>query len=121
MLVFCLYLYLYLGSFKFCDLDGDGWITRTDLFNSIELIHQLMGNMFQLNMNAEPIESDDDAAEETSHRPHGDTFTPENRTNYLFKLMDEDEDGRADYTDFKRTVLNDAEIIQGFLVYDGVI
>lgn len=50
-----------------------------------------------------------------------ETFTPQNRAKYLFTLMDEDSDGRADYNDFKRVVLADAEIIRGFLVYDGVI
>lgn len=104
--------YLFLGSFKFCDLDGDGWIKKEDLLESIELIHQLMGNMFQL------TKSDIDT---TNSENYSDTFTPLNRTNYLFSLMDEDGDGRADYNDFKRTVLNDSEIIQGFLVYDGVI
>ena len=50
-----------------------------------------------------------------------ETFTPQNRAKYLFNLMDEDNDGKADYNDFKRVVLADAEIIRGFLVYDGVI
>ena len=50
-----------------------------------------------------------------------ETFTPQNRAKYLFNLMDEDKDGKADYNDFKRVVLADAEIIRGFLVYDGVI
>lgn len=50
-----------------------------------------------------------------------ETFTPQNRAKYLFNLMDEDNDGKADYSDFKRVVLADSEIIRGFLVYDGVI
>lgn len=114
-----------LGSFKFCDLDGDGWITKEDLLESIELIHQLMGNMFQLTKTMTSTNSEHLLEERTlgtsNDHQYTDTFTPQNRTNYLFSLMDEDADGRADYNDFKRTVLNDAEIIQGFLVYDGVI
>lgn len=106
-----------LGSFKFCDFDGDGWISKEDLLNSIELIHQLMGRMFQFQ--SKEADSLNDSSPDSDQI--NDTFTPLNRTNHLFTLMDEDGDGRADYNDFKRTVLNDAEIIQGFLVYDGVI
>lgn len=96
-------------------MDSDGWISREDLLESIELIHQLIGNMFQLRadtINDTVLQSDPSLY---------DTFTPQNRTSQLFTLMDEDADGKADFNDFKRTVLNDAEIIQGFLVYDGVI
>ena len=46
---------------------------------------------------------------------------PEIRAKILFDSMDSDSDGRASLEDFKRTVLNDSEIIQAFLVYDGVI
>lgn len=48
-------------------------------------------------------------------------FSPSTRTDHLFLIMDQDADGRADFADFKRTVLADPEIIQGFLVYDGVV
>lgn len=85
-------------------------ITKDDLLESIELIHHLMGAMFQFPATV-PETAEDDA----------NTFTPQTRSNHLFALMDEDNDGKADYIDFKRTVLSDAEIIQGFLVYDGVI
>lgn len=125
---------LILGSFKFCDIDADGWISREDLLESIELVHQLMGNMFQLtnNNNKRKPNSfhdgiDKEAEFEFSTLNNDDddddqeTFTPQNRTAHLFNLMDEDRDGKADYDDFKRTVLNEADIIQGFLVYDGVI
>lgn len=107
-----------LGSFKFCDLDSDGWISKEDLLDSIELIHQLIGNMFQLRGDANEEKHTDNAS---SSSLKNETFTPHNRTTHLFALMDEDADGKADFDDFKRTVLNDAEIIQGFLVYDGVI
>ena len=88
---------------------------------SIELIHQLMGNMFQLTINTDGGGSDCDATGRLSQSQNDDTFTPQNRTNHLFSLMDEDSDGKADFNDFKRIILNDASIIQGFLVYDGVI
>ena len=110
------------GSFKFCDVDSDGWISRDDLLESIELIHQLMGNMFQLtNSEGKTPTSSHETNAQCPESPQRDTFTPLNRTEHLFTLMDEDRDGKADYNDFKRTVLNDAEIIQGFLVYDGVV
>lgn len=82
-----------------------------------------MGNMFQLR--GDTIETDDTLLQQSGDPSPSsltnETFTPRNRTNHLFTLMDEDTDGKADFNDFKRTVLNDAEIIQGFLVYDGVI
>jgi Ca2+-binding EF-hand superfamily protein len=130
-----LFRFRFLGAFKFCDFNGDGWISREDLVESIELIHQLMGNMFNLTIknNVEPIEDINDentiiidtavtTATADNLLPNlEETFTPQNRAKYLFNLMDEDNDGKADYTDFKRVVLADSEIIRGFLVYDGVI
>jgi Ca2+-binding EF-hand superfamily protein len=98
-----------------------------------------MGNMFNLAIknNVEPIEDINDentiiidtavttavtTATADNLLPNlEETFTPQNRAKYLFNLMDEDNDGKADYTDFKRVVLADSEIIRGFLVYDGVI
>lgn len=125
-----LFILFVLGSFKFCDFDGDGWISIEDLIESIELIHQLMGNMFNLTIK-NAIEPIDDISEEseksldiislTSNTNLEETFTPQNRAKYLFNLMDDNNDGKADYNDFKRVVLADAEIIRGFLVYDGVI
>lgn len=88
-----------------------------------------MGNMFKLTLKT-CTSSIDDITESEEHTvaensvnfgSQEETFTPQNRARYLFTLMDEDNDGRADYTDFKRVVLADAEIIRGFLVYDGVI
>jgi Ca2+-binding EF-hand superfamily protein len=96
-----------------------------------------MGNMFNLTIknNVEPIEDINDentiiidtavttaTATADNLLPNlEETFTPQNRAKYLFNLMDEDNDGKADYSDFKRVVLADSEIIRGFLVYDGVI
>jgi Ca2+-binding EF-hand superfamily protein len=98
-----------------------------------------MGNMFNLAIknNVEPIEDINDentiiidtavttavtTATADNLLPNlEETFTPQNRAKYLFNLMDEDNDGKADYSDFKRVVLADSEIIRGFLVYDGVI
>lgn len=94
-----------------------------------------MGNMFNLTIKnpIEPIEDINDentiiidtavtTATADNLLPNlEETFTPQNRAKYLFNLMDEDNDGKADYTDFKRVVLADSEIIRGFLVYDGVI
>lgn len=39
----------------------------------------------------------------------------------LFALMDADGDGRASLEDFRRVALEDPEILQGFLLYDGVV
>ena len=125
-----LILLVIVGSFKFCDFDADGWISKDDLLESIELVHQLMGNMFQITVN-NAITSESTTVSNVSNATAGtsslntsttaDTFTPQSRTSHLFALMDEDGDGKADFNDFKRTVLNDASIIQGFLVYDGVV
>lgn len=125
-----LILLVIVGSFKFCDFDADGWISKDDLLESIELVHQLMGNMFQITVNND-ITSESTTVSNVSNATAGtsslntsttaDTFTPQSRTSHLFALMDEDGDGKADFNDFKRTVLNDASIIQGFLVYDGVV
>ena len=89
-----------------------------------------MGNMFNMAIKntIEPIEesTEENAADIidlniNTNTNLEETFTPQNRAKYLFNLMDEDNDGKADYNDFKRVVLADAEIIRGFLVYDGVI
>lgn len=119
---------LFVGSFKFCDFDADGWISKDDLLESIELVHQLMGNMFQITINSDITSestatnvSDTTGTSSLNTCTTADTFTPQSRTSHLFALMDEDGDGKADFNDFKRTVLNDASIIQGFLVYDGVV
>lgn len=89
-----------------------------------------MGNMFSMTLKTSPS-SIDDITESEEHTAAENqvnfssqeetTFTPQNRAKYLFTLMDVDNDGRADYADFKRVVLADSEIIRGFLVYDGVI
>lgn len=51
----------------------------------------------------------------------GSTAAFESRINDIFGQMDENQRGLVDYNDFKRVILNDSEIIQGFLLYDGVI
>lgn len=82
--------------------------------------------MFNLTLKSGPVSAIDDITEDitedfTSTGETDETFTPQNRAKYLFTLMDGDQDDKADYNDFKRVVLADAEIIRGFLVYDGVI
>lgn len=85
-----------------------------------------MGNMFQIitstSFNLSNSDSDSNLRErENENESVAATFTPQNRTEQLFRLMDQDTDGKANFEDFKRTVLEDAAIIQGFLIYDGVI
>lgn len=43
------------------------------------------------------------------------------RIQSIFALMDADGDGQADEEDFRRVALEDPEIVQGLLLYDGVI
>lgn len=81
--------------------------------NTIEPIEDINDETGDIGTSATTVNSNDLESEET--------FTPQNRAKYLFNIMDEDNDGKADYNDFKRVVLADAEIIRGFLVYDGVI
>lgn len=79
-----------------------------------------MGNMFQI-ITSSPFSLSNSDSNLVESSGEGLIFTPQNRTGQLFRLMDQDTDGRANFEDFKRTVLEDAEIIQGFLIYDGVI
>jgi Ca2+-binding EF-hand superfamily protein len=119
---------LFIGAFKFCDGDGDGWISFEDLVESVRLSQQLMGKMFDISSvdnGSESLSIDDDDSSilntNTNDDPSQSQQQPEIRAKILFDSMDSDSDGRASLEDFKRTVLNDSEIIQAFLVYDGVI
>lgn len=97
---------------------------------SVRLSQQLMGKMFDISSVDNGSESvsvnDDDSSilnTNTNDPSHSQSQQqqPEIRAKILFDSMDSDLDGRASLEDFKRTVLNDSEIIQAFLVYDGVI
>lgn len=83
----------------------------------MELTHHLMGNLFHSKTEQKtPLEDEESTDSEGANSP-----SIESRIETLFAEMDSDRDGKVDYGDFKRTVMADPDIIQGFLVYDGVI
>lgn len=110
--------FAFLGAFKFCDVDADGWISKTDLVGSMALVHHLMGNLFQVPSNSSKSQLEEEEGDLVNNSP---ALSIESRIETLFAEMDSDRDGKVDYGDFKRTVMADPDIIQGFLVYDGVI
>ena len=81
-----------------------------------------MGNIFKSNdQQIRPADHQNQTTQNSQNSPDSSIGIDHTRAQILFEQMDQDGDGRADYGDFKRSVLNDAEIIQGLLVYDGVI
>ena len=80
-----------------------------------------MGKMFTLTCDVPNHQENDVDATAVASPTNSYMEDPEFRAKSLFCSMDSDVDGRASLEDFKRAVLNDSEIIQAFLVHDGVI
>lgn len=87
-------LHLFVGAFRFCCEENGEWVTESSLQGVIGAFKLMIGDMFA---------------------------TPAEPSASLFALMDADGDGRASLEDFKRVALEDPEILQGFLLYDGVV
>lgn len=91
-------LFHVVGAFRFCDLDADGRVQVADLRAALNCALSLIGGMFSV-------------SSESAHA----------RVDAIFASMDADADGWAEEGDFSRVALEDPEILQGLLLYDGAI
>jgi len=82
-------------AFSLYDLDGDGYISNTEMLNIVNSIYEMVGNMLHL-----PKDED----------------TPQKRVNKIFNQMDADKDGRLTRDEFKEGSKMDPFIVQALTI-----
>ncbi|TPX54681.1 hypothetical protein PhCBS80983_g05845 [Powellomyces hirtus] len=87
-------------SFQLYDINNDGYVTREEMYQIVEAIYKMVGNMVKL-----PEDED----------------TPEKRVEKIFTLMDVNEDGKLDMEEFREGSHKDPTIVQALNLYDGLV
>ncbi|KAM0683221.1 Neuronal calcium sensor 1 [Mitosporidium daphniae] len=87
-------------SFRFYDIDNDGYISREELLLATNAIYKMIENI-------------------ATHPEDEDT--PAKRVDKLFSLMDTNKDGKIDLDEYCIGVKSDPFMIQSLFLYDGHI
>ncbi|XP_013386502.1 neuronal calcium sensor 1-like, partial [Lingula anatina] len=87
-------------AFKLYDLDGDGFITRSEMLAIVDSIYSMVGSQAKL-----PEEEN----------------TPEKRVNRIFSAMDKNRDNLLTMEEFLEGCKNDPTIVQALTLYDGLV
>ncbi|GAB7340963.1 hypothetical protein MBLNU457_7304t1 [Dothideomycetes sp. NU457] len=87
-------------AFQLYDIDGDGKITYDEMLSIVEAIYKMVGSMVKL-----PEDED----------------TPEKRVKKIFAMMDKDENGSLDMSEFKEGSKRDETIVSALSLYDGLV
>ncbi|EFR00473.1 neuronal calcium sensor 1 [Nannizzia gypsea CBS 118893] len=87
-------------AFQLYDIDGDGKISYEEMLAIVEAIYKMVGSMVKL-----PEDED----------------TPEKRVQKIFRMMDKDENGSLDISEFKEGSKRDETIVSALSLYDGLV
>ncbi|MCJ1294512.1 Neuronal calcium sensor 1 [Xylographa carneopallida] len=87
-------------AFQLYDIDGDGHISYNEMLQIVEAIYKMVGSMVKL-----PPDED----------------TPEKRVKKIFRMMDKDENGSLDMSEFKEGSKRDETIVSALSLYDGLV
>ncbi|EFX03580.1 neuronal calcium sensor 1 [Grosmannia clavigera kw1407] len=87
-------------AFQLYDIDGDGKISYDEMLKIVEAIYKMVGSMVKL-----PEDED----------------TPEKRVKKIFRMMDKDENGSLDISEFKEGSKRDETIVSALSLYDGLV
>jgi len=87
-------------AFQLYDIDGDGHISYNEMLQIVEAIYKMVGSMIKL-----PPDED----------------TPEKRVKKIFRMMDKDENGSLDMSEFKEGSQKDETIVSALSLYDGLV
>ncbi|KAI8825164.1 calcium-binding protein NCS-1 [Fimicolochytrium jonesii] len=87
-------------SFQLYDINNDGYITRDEMYQIVEAIYKMVGNMVKL-----PEDED----------------TADKRVEKIFTLMDSNGDGKLDMEEFREGSQKDPTIVNALNLYDGLV
>jgi len=87
-------------AFKFYDVDGDNLVSHKDMLTIMQAIYKLVGNMITL-----PPDED----------------TAEKKADKVFAIMDKRGEGGVTLEEFKENAKFDPMIVQGLVLFDGLM
>jgi neuronal calcium sensor 1 len=105
---------MHLGAFSFYDLDGDGRIGREELMVVVSAIYRMILNGTSLVRE----QSNDNDMQENGLVI---AVTPEERVEQILNELDSDGDGFITLEGFKKGTHAEPSILQGLLLYDGLV
>lgn len=120
------------GAFDFYDLDGDGRIGRDELTVVVSAIYRMLHGCAPLTFplsfygasstaSLPPQPSGTDAGQAHSAQKDTSMTTPEERVEQILQEMDRDGDGYIDFDDFRTGAQAEPSVLQGLLLYDGLV
>ena len=107
-----------LGTFSFYDLDGDGRISRDELMVVVSAIYRMILNGTSPTV---PLTNDNSHGNEAQDNKLSIAATPEERVEQILNEMDTDGDGFITLEEFRTGAHAEPSILQGLLLYDGLV
>ncbi|KAH9965735.1 EF-hand [Russula dissimulans] len=87
-------------AFQLYDINKDGHITYQEMFQIVQAIYKMTGQMLKLPENEE---------------------TPEKRVDKIFKNMNKDKNSRISYSEFVECSKQDPTVMDALSLYDGLV
>lgn len=120
---------IFIGTFGFYDMDSDGKISREELLVAVTAIYRMVHGTLSstskastTNVIPSTLQSIVNYATLSTSTEDYMSMTPEERTDMIISTLDViDRDGAVSMEEFKAGVESSEPVLQGLLLYDGLV